>query len=129
MKIYQKIRNDLSLTNKKYNFIHYRYEHDYISYHKIKNLPSLEYLINNIKFKNTNNNMYIASTNIPTLLKDVKVNKSILYKNEDDVNELNFEQSGFIDFMFGKYADELYGHPKSSFSIILNELKNSNNYY
>ena len=131
MIIYTKIRDELSLTNKKYNFIHYRYEHDYINYHKITDLQSLEYLINNIKFKNSNNTIYIASTNIPTLLKDVNVNKSVLYKDEniDEINKLNFEQRGFIDFMFGKNSDEVYGHIKSSFSLILNELKNTSNYY
>jgi hypothetical protein len=131
MKIYQKIRNDLSLTNKKYNFIHYRYEHDYIKYHKIKDLPSLNQVINTIKFKNLNNSIYIASTNIKTLLKDKNVNKSVLYKDEDieEIKTLNFEQRGFIDFMFGKHSDEVYGHQKSSFSNILNELKNTNNYY
>jgi hypothetical protein len=131
MRIYMKIRDELSLTNKKYNFIHYRYEHDYINYHKITDLPSLEYIINNIKFKNSNDYIYIASTNIPMLLKNVNVNKFILYKDEnnEDINQLNFEQRGFIDFMFGKNSDELYGHIKSSFSLILNELKNTNNYY
>ena len=135
MRIYINIKNELSLTNKKYNFIHYRYEHDYISYHKITDLPSLGYIINNIKFKNSNNPIYIASTNIPMLLKDVKMpeidNKSILYKDEniEEINRLNFEQRGFIDFMFGKNSDELYGHIKSSFSNILNELKGTKNYY
>ena len=131
MRIYTKIRDELSLTNKRYNFIHYRYEHDYISYHKITDLPSLEYIINNTKFKNQNNTIYIASTNIPTLLKNINVNKFVLYKDEniEEINQLNFEQRGFIDFMFGKNSDELYGHIKSSFSLILNELKNTNNYY
>ena len=129
MNIYINIRNKLVLHDQKYNFIHYRYEHDFINHFKINNLPTLEYLINNLPFNNSNNIIYIATTNINNLLKNINTSKILIYKDESEIKNLNFEQRGFINFMFGKNSDELYGHPNSSFSVILNELKNTNNYY
>ena len=45
------------------------------------------------------------------------------------IANLNFEEKAFIDFMIGKNAQEVYGHNKSSFSLLLNFIKNTNNYY
>ena len=42
---------------------------------------------------------------------------------------LNFEQQGFIDYMFGLNSVECYGHSKSSFSCMINSIKKTNNFY
>ena len=44
-------------------------------------------------------------------------------------DNLNFEELAFIDFMIGKNAQQVIGHSKSSFSVILNSSHNTNNYY
>jgi hypothetical protein len=43
--------------------------------------------------------------------------------------DLNFEQRAFIDYMFGLNSVECFGHSNSSFSVMINNLKNTNNYY
>ena len=43
--------------------------------------------------------------------------------------DLNFEQRAFIDYMFGLNSVECYGNNKSSFSIMINVIKKTNNYY
>ena len=43
--------------------------------------------------------------------------------------DLNFEQRAFIDYMFGINSVECHGHSKSSFSVMINNIKNTNNYY
>ena len=133
MDAYLNIFTNLSLENNKYNFIHYRYELDFINYFKINELPSLPSLILNNCFKNKNLKIYIASTNIKNLLQNnnsyVDVNNLITFKDEETLSDFNFEEKAFIDFMFGLYSNEVYGHNKSSFSTILNNLKQTNNYY
>jgi hypothetical protein len=124
MEIYKNICNKLKL-DKPYNFLHYRYEHDFTSLHNISNTASLDIILNKIKFKNNEDNIYLASSNIKNILK----NNNLIYKNESELKELNFEERAFIDFMIGKNSREIYGHPKSSFSWILNKLKGTENYY
>ena len=43
--------------------------------------------------------------------------------------DLNFEQKAFIDYMFGVNSVECYGHHKSSFSVMINNVKETKNYY
>ena len=45
------------------------------------------------------------------------------------LSDLNFEQRAFIDYMFGLNSVECFGHRKSSFSIMINHIKQTNNYY
>jgi hypothetical protein len=126
MEKYIEIKNKI-LKDSSYNFIHYRYEIDFTSHFKCQ-VESLDNLINKLVFKNNELNIYIATTNIKNLLdlENVKY-KNILYKNEDD--ELNFEEQTFIDFMIGLNSEEHYGHKKSSFSVMINNIKSTNNYY
>jgi hypothetical protein len=128
MNIYIKIKNDL-IKNQPYNFIHYRYEIDFTLHFKIT-VDKLANLIENIKFKNNDLKIYIATSNIKNLL-DLKDNKykNILYKDDDSLLDLNFEERAFIDYMFGLNSVECYGHNKSSFSLTINNLKQTNNYY
>lgn len=125
---YNKIKN-LIINNQPYNFIHYRYESDFTSHFNLE-VESLDKLIERIKFKNNNLKIFIATTNIKNLinLKDDKY-KNLLNKNDDELTDLNFEQKSFIDYMFELHSVECYGHNKSSFSLALNTLKKTNNYY
>ena len=43
--------------------------------------------------------------------------------------DLNYEQHAFIDYMFGLNSVECYGHKNSSFSCMINSIKQTNNYY
>ena len=127
MNKYIEIKN--KLINQSYNYIHYRYEVDFTDYFKIT-IDSLDTLIEKIKFKNNELNIYIATSNIKSLL-DLKENKykNLLYKDDDLLLDLNFEECAFIDYMIGINSVECYGHNKSSFSTMINNIKKTNNYY
>ena len=122
---YIEIKNNI-VRDEPYNFIHYRYEKDFTDYFKI-DIDSLDNLIENTKFANNHLKVYIATSNIHTLIDlDNGKYKKILFKNNDG---LNYEQQAFIDYMFGLNAVECYGHSKSSFSVMINNIKGTNNYY
>jgi hypothetical protein len=128
MEKYIEIKNTI-IKDEPYNYIHYRYEKDFTDYFKIE-VDTLDKTIENIKFKNSNLKIYIATSNIKSLL---KLNDSkyinLIYKNDDVLMDLNFEQRAFIDYMFGLNSEECYGHAASSFSHMLNDIKKTNNYY
>jgi len=129
MNIYKNTFYKLGLNNEPYNFIHYRYEHDFRSGHRLKNIPSLKLIVKSTTFKNNKYKIYIAASDINKLLSNIDTTEELCCKNEEELKELNYEQRAFIDFMFGMSSIEVYGHPMSSFSIVLNTLKNTNNYY
>jgi hypothetical protein len=130
---YVEIKNNILQMDKQYNFIHYRYESDFTWHFKLVNTESLGDLIERLKlrFKNPSLKIYIATTNIENLidLNNIDVKNTILTKNEDELTQYNFEEKAFIDYMFGKNSEEVFGHKLSSFSFILNQLKKTNNYY
>lgn len=128
MKKYLKIKNNI-IGDEQYNFIHYRYEKDFTNHFNI-NVESLDILIDNIKFKNNKLKIFIATSNIKNLidLNNCKY-KNLIYKNDDMLLDLNFEQRAFIDYMFGLNSVECFGHSKSSFSVTINNIKQTKNYY
>ena len=123
----------------KYNFIHYRYEQDFTNFFKINNIISIDSLIQNQKFKNKNIKIYIASSNLKSLSKtlyltnDLYDYKNIIFKDdyliENNLNQLNFEQKAFIDFLIGLSSCEVIGHTKSSFSKLLHLYKQTKLFY
>ena len=137
MNIYLHIKKQI--LPEKYNLIHYRYESDFTGFFNISNIQSLDYLIDKIDFKNKNLKIYVACSNLKSLskteylLKDFNEYTNIIIKDDylekHDLNNLNFEEKAFIDFMIGKNAEEVYGHKKSSFSLLLNFMKNTHNFY
>jgi hypothetical protein len=130
IKKYTEIKNDLSLIDENYNFIHYRYEHDFVNHFGIKDMKSLKDIILETKFSDKNLKIYIATTNINKLLENNFNNiPEVIYKNENKLTDLNFEENAFIDFLIGLNSKELYGHSNSSFSNMLNNFKITNNYY
>lgn len=128
LEIYEKIRNSLLKNDEKYNFIHYRYENDFICYFKT-HVKDLMYIINNVNFKN-NYKIFIAASNIDNLI-NINEYTNLIHKKEieNEIQNLNFEEKAFIDFMFGKNSEEIYGNKLSSFSCLLNKLKNTKNFY
>lgn len=132
--IYNTIKTKTIGINQNYNFIHYRYENDFINFFKVK-VDDLKTIIIKLKpkFKNPNLKIFIATSNIIKLidLLDTDLCDLILTKDEhcDELKSLNFEEKAFIDYMFGLHSTEIYGHSKSSFSHMLNNLKNTLNYY
>ena len=126
MEKYMEIKNTI-IGDQPYNFIHYRYEIDFTNHFRV-NITSLETLIDNIKFKNNNLKIFIATSNINKILNCSKYS-NIIYKNDKMLVDLNFEERAFIDYMFGLNSVECYGHSKSSFSIMINDLKQTKNYY
>ena len=116
-----------------YNYIHYRYEDDFIQHFQITNHPKLCDLIQTIDFTNHDLNIYVATYNITNikreyLSKPITSFDNVIYKKKE-LGHLNFEELAFIDFMIGKNANQVYGHNNSSFSVLLNAAHNSNNYY
>jgi hypothetical protein len=128
IKEYITIKNNI-IGDEPYNYIHYRYEKDFTDYFTVK-IKNLDSLIENIEFKNNNLKIFIATSNIKNLLDltNCKYNNCI-YKNDDMLMDLNFEQRAFIDYMFGLNSVECIGHNKSSFSHMINYIKQTNNYY
>lgn len=130
--LYSEIKK--KLLHNEYNFLHYRYEPDFINHFKITDMMSLDELITNIKFKNNKAKIYVAASNINYLLKKISKKNigKIIYKNEEELDlkfKLNFEEKAFIDYMLGLDSLEVFGHSKSSFSHVINDLKGTNNYY
>jgi hypothetical protein len=128
---YLEIKKHIFHSNEPYNFIHYRYEKDFTNYFNLNNIENLKDLILKPKFKDPSLKIYIATTNIHTLidLNDVDIKDIIVTKNDSQLLDYNFEEKAFIDFMIGKNSIEVYGHSKSSFSVMLNNLKKTKNYY
>jgi hypothetical protein len=133
MNIYDEYKKIINLVDNSYNIIHFRYENDFRQYFNINESELiLEEIYKKIKFKN-DYPIYIASDtsnmnkdtiiyiNNKFLTKDMFLNKNYPY--------LNYEEKAFIDFMISLNACEVYGHSKSSFSVTLNTIKNSSNYY
>ena len=122
----------------KYNFIHYRYEDDWNINLKKWNqkyiVPPLDILIDKLPFKN-NYPVYIATSEISSLNEKKLLQKpidsytNILYKYSNEVENLSFDECGFVDFLIGKNCEEIYGFHFSGFSIALNKIKNTENYY
>ena len=125
---YVEIKNTV-VNDQQYNFIHYRYEHDFKNYFNLT-IESLDSVLKKVRFKEKNLKIFIATSNIHKLinLKNPKYNK-LLYKDDNLLLDLNYEQCAFIDYMFGLGAQECYGHKNSSFSVMLNTIKNTENYY
>jgi len=117
----------------KYNLIHYRYERDFIEHFNIKNHRKLCDIIENYKFKDNTLPVYIATYEISKIppeyfTKNVTYYNNILLK-DTQIDGHNFEELAFVDFMIGKNAQEIVGHPRSSFSVLLNSAHQTNNYY
>jgi len=132
---YAKLRLNLP---EKYNFLHYRYEHDFISYFSAESpantFPILQEILDANLFSNTGIPIYIAASGLANLPKshlkrEITEHKNILFTNEKKIKDFNFEASAYLDFLIGEQAVEVFGHSRSSFSHRLNNLKNSSNYY
>jgi hypothetical protein len=132
LELYYKLKNKLISGKEKYNCIHYRYEDDFTEHFGIKVEP-LKDIILKLKnsFKNPKLKIYIATGSIKNVinLHDEDVKDIIFTKNEDELEEYNYEELAFVDYMFGLNSNEVYGHKKSSFSKMLNSMKGTNNYY
>jgi len=130
---YEEIKNNLLQVGEQYNFIHYRYESDFTRYFKLYNIETLSELIKRIKsrFKNPDLKIYIATTNIQNLidLNDADIKNTILTKNEDELNDYNFEEKAFIDYIIGLNAAEIFGHKLSAFSCMINNIKGTRNFF
>lgn len=127
MKKYRNIKNNI--IGEPYNYIHYRYEKDFTTYFNVT-VESLDCLLEKIPFKNNQLKIFIATSNLQNVI-DLHQSKykHLLYKNEEMLSDLNFEQRAFIDYMFGLNSVECFGHRKSSFSVMINHIKQTNNYY
>ena len=121
----------------KYNLIHYRYEEDFLQHFQITDHPKLCDIIDRNNFQNRDLPVYIATFDIKNIPKNLFTKKlsdysNLLYKKSEyinDIEDMNFEELAFIDFMIGKNAQEVVGHNQSSFSVILNSSHNTNHYY
>jgi hypothetical protein len=131
--LYNTVKNSLLQDKEEYNFIHYRYEKDFTDFFNIHNTENLIDLIVRInsKFKNPYLKIYIATSNIRSIinLESSGLSHIIITKNEDKLQNYNFEELAFVDYMFGLNSNEVFGHNKSSFSGMLNHLKGTHNYY
>jgi len=134
-KIIDAVNSFLNEVKYAYNFIHYRYEKDMVESvnkaSKFKNIL-LDDILNLNFFKNNNLPIYIATTDIENFYE----NKLSLKKIEDynnifyNKNKFTFfDENAFFDFMIGLNSLEIIGFSFSGFSISLNNLKKTQNYY
>jgi hypothetical protein len=132
MNTYYQVKNNLLQNNEDYNFLHYRYEHDFTSHFNVQ-IEDLKTLILRVRnnFKNPNLRIYVATSNIKNVIDihDSELSSILLFKNDDELSEYNYEEKAFIDYMIGLNSVEVYGHSNSSFSHMLNNLKGTNNFY
>jgi len=135
LKEYKKLRLNVP---EKYNFLHYRYEHDFVSHFSSQSpaitFPILQQILDANLFSNTNIPIYIAASGLANLPKshlkeDITKQKNIIFTDEKKIEGFNFEASAYLDFLIGEQAVEVFGHSRSSFSHYLNNLKNSKNFY
>lgn len=120
------------IISQPYNFLHYRYESDFTNHFKIQVVDLKTTILDlKYKFKNPELKIYIATSDIENLidLNDPEIRDIILTKDKNELNNLNFEELAFIDYMVGLNSREVFGHSKSSFSHMLNSLKNTSNFY
>ena len=131
MNKYDEIKKELSLENNNYNFIHYRYEHDFVNHFKLTNMKNLIDIIEENPFQKKELKIYIATTNLDKMIQTNGnfLKYQIVFKKENNLVEWNFEEKGFIDYMIGLNSLQVIGHKNSSFSVMLNNLKATNNYY
>ena len=123
---YEDIHKTL-LDGEPYNFLHYRYESDFTDYFQCT-IEKLDLLLDRITFKQKQK-IYIATSNIQNVLNLKENTHDIIYKDEEKLCDLNFEEKAFIDYMFGLHSIESYGHSKSSFSCMINSIKNCPNFF
>lgn len=130
--LYNRLKGQLVKSDEKYNFIHYRYEADFTQHFNLT-VRSLKDLILELKphFKNPKLKIYIATSSIKNIinLDDDDLKEIIFTKNEDELKDYNFEELAFVDYMFGLNSNEVYGHGNSSFSVMLNAMKGTQNFY
>ena len=74
MIIYNKVKDNLDLTNEKYNFIHYRHESDFTNHFKME-VNSLENIIIKInpQFKNPNLKLFIGSSKTESWIRQFNI--------------------------------------------------------
>uniref|UniRef100_A0A6C0H180 GDP-fucose protein O-fucosyltransferase n=1 Tax=viral metagenome TaxID=1070528 RepID=A0A6C0H180_9ZZZZ len=129
--LYDNIKNSLFSDNQKYNCIHYRYEQDFIDHFKVKIEPfkTLFLRIKN-KFKDKSLKIYIACYNLKYIINiNDNIYNLIVIKDNYELEDVNYEELAYIDYLFAKNSEEFYGHSKSAFSVSLNNLKKTKNYY
>jgi hypothetical protein len=131
MNKYLDIKNELCLEKNNYNFIHYRYEHDFVNHFKLTNMKNLVTILNENHFPKKELKIYIATTNLVDMIQNDKnlLKHEIVFKNENNLVDWNFEEKAFLDFMIGLNSNQVVGHHNSSFSVMLNNLKGTNYYY
>ena len=131
MNKYNDIKNELYLDNYNYNFIHYRYEHDFIDHFQITYIKPLIDIVKENPFESKDLRIYIATSQLEKFMEnDIQfLNQNIVYKKENTLEEWNFEEKAFIDYMIGLFSKEVIGHYNSSFSRMLNGLKLTSHYY
>lgn len=121
-KIFQDARDKLIHPKEKYNCLHYRYEIDFTSHFRTT-VDSLQETLSSVKYQNPRYRLFVATSSIDKLLDlDDPKYSNLVYKNENELAALNYEQRAFIDFMFCCGSEEVIGHSKSSFSAMLSRM-------
>jgi hypothetical protein len=124
-----RVKASIFPQNMNYNFLHYRWEHDFTAHFRIQDIPSLDQLVQTVPFDEPELPIYVATTRLREQIKNPDTYNRIVYKDETRLTHLNFEERAFIDFMIGLDSIQVMGNKLSSFSVILNTLKETNHYY
>jgi len=131
---YNNIKKDIK---EPYNFIHYRYEEDMRKLATNMSgeyyVPVLDTLLDSNLFKNNTYKIYVATSTIEQLYKkklmnnDINFYQNIFYKKNTKLEY--FDENAWVDFKIGMDSEEICGFSHSGFSVNLNSLKKTRNYY
>lgn len=121
-----------------YNFLHYRYEKDWLKHMNKHRLiyvrPTVDNLLENLPYKQKLP-IYVATSDIYELYNKKLMNKklteytNIIYKTKEESEGLDYDECGFLDMLISINSAEVYGFKISGFSMNINNFKQTSNYY
>jgi hypothetical protein len=119
---------------KRYNFLHYRYEHDFLEHFRITDREMVGTHFHDLIQKNIFKHdlpVYLSCSNPLNVLKTIpaQYKKNIFYNDETSLPNFNFEESAYVDFLVGEASEEVVGHSRSSFSQRLMRSKSTSSFY
>ena len=133
--IYNKFLEIKENLPEKFNFLHFRYEHDFVNFFSKSNLithfPHLHDILTADLFEDNTLPLYVAASNVQLIFSNLPSEKSknIIFTDEKKIIEFNFEESAYLDFLVANFSEQVFGHSRSSFSVAINKQKRTSNYY
>jgi hypothetical protein len=136
--VLQKYRNAVPSLPGKYNFLAYRYEHDFVNYFSKAfpgtRFPMLHDILSANLFVDLELPIYLACSrptelSAPHLKAPIDSFLNLVFVDESLFVETNFEIGAYVDFLIGLESQEVLAHSRSAFGRTLNSMHKTSNYY